>query len=158
MSVAMRSAGKVPIINGIRGSGGKRPNEHHVTSPRLTINHQAKAAISRAVTIEPTPSRQLQPLGRLRAANPPETKLINGSGLEIYRLHLPPNIPVKAFWSLIPYDTQTPFGFADRPEGHTVDQRIGHGEIPHRRLSGRVFSDRSPPRAGKATGYRRCHV
>jgi hypothetical protein len=33
--------------------------------------------------------------------------LINGSGLEIYRLHPPPNIPVKAFWSLIPYDTQT---------------------------------------------------
>ena len=46
MSVAMRSAGRVPIINGIRVRGGKRPNEHHVTSPRLTINHQAKAAIS----------------------------------------------------------------------------------------------------------------
>jgi hypothetical protein len=34
----MRSAGKVPIINGIRVRGGKRPNEHQVTSPRLTIN------------------------------------------------------------------------------------------------------------------------
>src|ERR1700678_3901736 len=38
MSVAMRSAGKVPIINGIRVRGGKMPNEHQVTSPRLTIN------------------------------------------------------------------------------------------------------------------------
>jgi hypothetical protein len=66
MSVAMRSAGKVPIINGIRVRGGKRPNEHHVTSPRLTINHQAKAAISavsRAGTIDRT-NRGIQPKNR----------------------------------------------------------------------------------------------
>jgi hypothetical protein len=28
-------------------------------------------------------------------------------GSKTYRLHLPPNIPVNNFWSLIPYDTQT---------------------------------------------------
>jgi hypothetical protein len=28
-------------------------------------------------------------------------------GAKNYRLRLPPNIPVKTFWSLIPYDTQT---------------------------------------------------
>jgi len=28
-------------------------------------------------------------------------------GSKNYRLHLPPNIPAKTFWSLIPYDTQT---------------------------------------------------
>ena len=28
-------------------------------------------------------------------------------GAKNYRLRLPPNIPVKTFWSIIPYDTQT---------------------------------------------------
>jgi hypothetical protein len=28
-------------------------------------------------------------------------------GAKNYRLHLPPNIPVQTFWSIIPYDTQT---------------------------------------------------
>jgi hypothetical protein len=28
-------------------------------------------------------------------------------GSKNYRLHLPPNIPVMTFWSIIPYDTQT---------------------------------------------------
>jgi hypothetical protein len=28
-------------------------------------------------------------------------------GTKNYKVHLPPNIPIKDFWSLIPYSSQT---------------------------------------------------
>ncbi len=43
--VARMTAGKVPIISGMTVGGGKKPKEHHVASPKLTINHYAKAAM-----------------------------------------------------------------------------------------------------------------
>jgi hypothetical protein len=42
--VARMRAGRVPIISGITVAGEKRPKEHHVASPKLTMNHHAKAA------------------------------------------------------------------------------------------------------------------
>jgi hypothetical protein len=51
--VARMRAGKVPIISGMTVSGGKNPKEHHVASPRLTINYHAKAA--RIAVFEPGP-------------------------------------------------------------------------------------------------------
>ena len=45
ISVATTSAGRVPIINGMTVRAGKRPNEHHVMSPRVTMNHHASDAM-----------------------------------------------------------------------------------------------------------------
>jgi hypothetical protein len=38
------SAGSVPSMRGITVLAGKKPKEHQVASPKLTMNHQAKAA------------------------------------------------------------------------------------------------------------------
>jgi len=45
ISVATTSAGRAPIINGMTVRTGKRPNEHHVMSPRVTMNHHASDAM-----------------------------------------------------------------------------------------------------------------
>jgi hypothetical protein len=42
----MTSAGSVPIISGMTVLGGKKPKEHHVASPKVTMNHHAKAAMT----------------------------------------------------------------------------------------------------------------
>ncbi len=46
----MMSAGSVPIMSGMTVRGGKKPKEHHVASPKLTINHHAKAAMTAVFT------------------------------------------------------------------------------------------------------------
>ena len=45
-SVARISAGRVPAIKGMTVLAGKKPKEHQVASPKVTMNHHANAAIT----------------------------------------------------------------------------------------------------------------
>jgi hypothetical protein len=56
-----------------------------------------------------------------------------------YQLHLPPNIPVYAFWSLIPYDTQTRSVLQTNQRDYRTDQRVRYRESERGRLGGCIF-------------------
>jgi hypothetical protein len=86
-----------------------------------TLSDQAKVAWLQLPYI-PTPAEDAQKLAAVREftltleqldherSKEPYSVDANGDymdGSQNYKLHLPPNIQVKTFWSLIPYDSQT---------------------------------------------------
>jgi hypothetical protein len=75
-------------------------NDAALLDARINFFYQA-TGVSPAMAAAPVGA------GSQYAAAMVDTKGDAFDGGKIYRLRLPPNIPAKQFWSLIPYDTQT---------------------------------------------------
>lgn len=72
-------------------------------------------------------------------------------GAQHYRLHLPPNIPAKSFWSLVLYDTQTRSMLqTDDPHPSIGSQK--HGVQINSDTSVDIYFGPTPRRAARATG------
>ena len=67
---------------------------------------------------------------------------------------MPPNVPVKPFWSLIPYDTQTRSVLPTDQHDTTLSSDSGTVKA-NADGSVDIYFGPKAPRARKATGYRR---